>query len=144
MSPQAALSKANSKLAAIQEVVKSAAGSGVSELLALPCAPPLTWNVLKAMLLVIGKNPHDMDTWLKCRSASGNKHLPFGQHFLLSSHDPMHSGRKQHLPVLGQLSLTCNVDCTISCTHDMRKLVKSSMYLHWVSCRSVVIGRQSV
>ncbi|DBA78024.1 TPA: hypothetical protein ACH3X2_008002 [Trebouxia sp. C0005] len=64
----AAMSKANSKLAAIQEVVKSAAGSGVSELLALPCAPPLTWNVLKAMLLVMGKNPHDMDTWLKCRA----------------------------------------------------------------------------
>jgi hypothetical protein len=109
VSPQAALSKANSKLAAIQEVVKSAAGSGVSELLALPCAPPLTWNVLKAVLLVMGKNPHDMDTWLKCRSASGNKHLPFGQHFLLSSHDPMHSGCKQHLPVLGQMSLICNV-----------------------------------
>ncbi len=87
MSPQAALSKANSKLAAIQEVVKSAAGSGVSELLALPCAPPLTWNVLKAMLLVMGKPPHDIDTWLKCRSASGDKHLPFEQHFLLSNHD---------------------------------------------------------
>ncbi|DBB04446.1 hypothetical protein WJX77_006340 [Trebouxia sp. C0004] len=65
---EAALSKANSKLAAIQEVVKSAAGSGVSELMALPCAPPLTWNVLKAMLLVMGKNPHNMDTWLKCRA----------------------------------------------------------------------------
>lgn len=77
MSPQAALSKANSKLAAIQEVVKSAAGSGVSELLALPCAPPFTWNVLKAMLLVMGKHPHDMDTWLKCRSAT----YPLGSTF---------------------------------------------------------------
>ncbi len=87
MSPQAALSKANSKLAAMQEVVKSAAGSGVSELLALPCAPPLTWNVLKAMLLVMGKNPHDMDTWLKCRSATGDKQLPVEQHFVLSHYD---------------------------------------------------------
>ncbi len=66
---QAAANKANSKLTPIQEAVKAVASSAVSELLTLPCAPPLTWNVLKAMLLVMGKAPADMDTWRKCRSA---------------------------------------------------------------------------
>ena len=70
MLSQAAASKASSKLAPIQEVVKSVAGSAAGELLALPCAPPLTWNVLRAMLLVMGKPPQDIDTWLKCRYAS--------------------------------------------------------------------------
>ena len=64
---QAVEQKVKSKLPPIQEAVKSAASTAVSELLTRPCAPPLTWNVLKAMLLVMGKNPADMDTWLKCR-----------------------------------------------------------------------------
>lgn len=67
---QAAASKATSKLAPIQEAVKSVAASGAAELRGLPCGPPLTWNVLKAMLLVMGKNADQMDTWLKCRSAA--------------------------------------------------------------------------
>ena len=66
---QAVASKATSKLRPIQEAVKAVAGSAAAELLTLPCAPPLTWNVLKAMLLVMGKTPDHMDTWLKCRSA---------------------------------------------------------------------------
>ena len=70
MLSQAAASKAGSKLAPIQEVVKSVAAGAAGELLALPCAPPLTWNVLRAMLLVMGKPPQDIDTWLKCRYAS--------------------------------------------------------------------------
>ena len=67
---QAAVSKATSKLGPIQEVVKSVAAGAAAELLSLACAPPLTWNVLKAMLLVMGKTADQMDTWLKCRSAA--------------------------------------------------------------------------
>ena len=74
---QAAASKATSKLAPIQAAVKSVAASGAAELGALPCAPPLTWNVLKAMLLVMGKTADHMDTWLKCRSAAFLNH--YGQ-----------------------------------------------------------------
>lgn len=67
---QGAASKATSKLAPIQEVVKSVAASATAELRSLPCAPSLTWNVLKALLLVMGKTADQMDTWLKCRSAA--------------------------------------------------------------------------
>ena len=67
---QAAVSKATGKLGPIQEVVKSVAAGGAGELLSLACAPPLTWNVLKALLLVMGKTADQMDTWLKCRSAA--------------------------------------------------------------------------
>ncbi len=58
----------------------------------------------------------------------------------------MHSGCKQHLPVLHQVSLMrlqC-CDCAVSCTHDMHKLVKSTMYLCWVHCRSLFATGQSV
>lgn len=61
------MSKATSKLGPIQEAVKGVAASGAAELLGLACAPPLTWNVLKAMLLVMGKTADQMDTWLQCR-----------------------------------------------------------------------------
>ena len=64
------MSKATAKLSSIQEVVKSVAAGGADELLSLACAPPLTWNVLKALLLVMGKTADQMDTWLKCRSAA--------------------------------------------------------------------------
>ena len=64
---QAAVSKASSKLGPIREAVKSVASSATAELLALPCAPPLTWNVLKAVLLVMGRSGSQVDTWLKCR-----------------------------------------------------------------------------
>ena len=64
---QAAEQKARSKLPPIQEAIKSAANTAVTELLTRPCAPPFTWNLLKAVLLVMGKSPADMDTWLKCR-----------------------------------------------------------------------------
>lgn len=67
---QATASKATSKLAPIQDAVKSVAASGAAELRGLPCAPPLTWNVLKAMLLVMGKTADQMDTWPKCRSVA--------------------------------------------------------------------------
>ena len=64
---QAAVSKARSKLGPIQEAVKAVAAGGAAELVGLACAPPLTWNVLKAMLLVMGKTVDQMDTWLQCR-----------------------------------------------------------------------------
>ena len=67
---QAAVSKATGKLGPIQQVVKSVAAGSAGELLSLACAPPLTWNVLKALLLVMGKTADQMDTWLKCRSAA--------------------------------------------------------------------------
>ena len=64
---QAAASKASSKLVPIQEAVKSVAEAAAKELLGMPCAPPLTWGVLRAILLTMGKQPQDLDTWLKCR-----------------------------------------------------------------------------
>ena len=64
------MSKATSKLGPIQEVIKSVAATGADELRGLACAPPLTWNVVKAMLLVLGKTADQMDTWLKCRFTS--------------------------------------------------------------------------
>ena len=65
------MGKATGKLGCIQQVVKSVAAGGAAELMSRACAPPLTWNVLKALLLAMGKTVHQMDTWLKCRSALG-------------------------------------------------------------------------
>lgn len=67
---QAAAAKAVSKLQPIQEALKSVAATAATELLALPCAPPLTWNVLRALLLVFGKPSQDVASWLKCRCCS--------------------------------------------------------------------------
>lgn len=64
---QAAAAKAVGKLEAIQEVVKAQGSAAAGEMLALPCAPPLTWNILRALLLVLGKPSQAVDTWLKCR-----------------------------------------------------------------------------
>lgn len=61
------MSKGRSKLGPIREAVKAVAAGGAAELVGLPCAPPLTWNVLKAMLLVMGRTADQMDTWLQCR-----------------------------------------------------------------------------
>lgn len=64
---QAVAGKAVSKLQAIQEAVKAVGGTAATELLGLPCAPPLTWNILRALLLVLGKPSQQVDSWLKCR-----------------------------------------------------------------------------
>ena len=64
---QAVAAKAVSKLEAIQQAVKAAASTAAAELLALPCAPLITRNMLRALLLVHGHPTQAVDTWLKCR-----------------------------------------------------------------------------
>lgn len=94
---QAAAGKAVSKLEAIQEAVKAVGPAAAEELLALPCAPALTWSVVRALLLVLGQPPAAVDTWLKCRSCSGCPPcLPFIRSVLLAG-----------LPAVGPVRQKC-------------------------------------